>query len=97
MRYSDCCYIGCGQVADFRIRTKYHGMKADDVYMYTDACEQHVGALLGYDPDTTHPELCTWEIEQLIEDRQDIRNPEDQLPYIPGAGEAKDMSETQRG
>lgn len=45
-----CCHIDCGNTAEFRI--EWDPPTADN---FTDACEAHVGALLGHRPDQPVP------------------------------------------
>lgn len=49
-----CCFLNCGDLAAFVI----YGEHPDD---YTNACEDHVGALLG--TPVGHPDNCRWVVE----------------------------------
>ena len=60
-----CCAIGCKSDAEFEVLTLNGG--PDPYSDSTDACETHVGALLGYQPSAPHPENVYWEVHALAE------------------------------
>jgi hypothetical protein len=58
-----CCYVGCPEQAEFVIDTINGG---PDIYSdQTHACEEHVGHLLGTQPDAPNPERAYWEIRPI--------------------------------
>jgi hypothetical protein len=58
-----CCVIDCNADAEFEITTMNGG--PDRYSDSTHACEAHVGALLGYQPEALHPESVYWEVRYL--------------------------------
>lgn len=54
-----CCFDGCNTPAEFNIVRDPQGV---DPYEGTDACETHVGALLGY---TSQPFTGGWHVEPI--------------------------------
>ena len=68
-----CCKIGCEAAAEFEIRSvraipcaPYVGIAGPDIYSDdTHACEAHVGALLGCQPDAREPEHIYWQVRPL--------------------------------
>jgi hypothetical protein len=62
-----CCLIGCGAAADFMILARrQEGPAGPDPYGDdTLACELHVGALLGCQPNAPRPAEIFWEVRQL--------------------------------
>lgn len=59
-----CCELTCGSDAEVRIVTMNGG--PDPYSDVTDSCLDHVGALLGHQPDAVRPEAVYWEV-RLIE------------------------------
>lgn len=63
-----CCFIECGKPAEFEIVTSRTGNKLAGPDPYsdnTDACEAHVGALLGHQLDAEKPEEIFWSVFSL--------------------------------
>jgi hypothetical protein len=62
-----CCLLGCEAPADFMILARRPGGPAgpDPYGDETLACELHVGALLGCQPNAARPEEIFWEVRQL--------------------------------
>lgn len=59
-----CCFIPCEADADFAIHSMRDGSIAGPA-PYSDevhACESHVGALLGYQPNAEKPEEIYWQV-----------------------------------
>lgn len=54
-----CCWIGCGEEAEFEIQNVSPGA---DYYDFTQACEVHVGALLGSNNESPG---VAWEVHCL--------------------------------
>lgn len=71
-----CCFIPCDAEAEFQIRTTTFGggIAGPDPYCdSTEACEAHVGALLGWQPDI-HPDNLRdvmWEVTAIHQDREE--------------------------
>lgn len=70
---SYCCHIGCSEKAEFELQTvraisslPYVGIAGPDPYADdTQACEQHVGVLLGYQPDAIESKDIYWQVRVL--------------------------------
>lgn len=62
-----CCFVDCGKPAEFELITvRRKGIAGPDLYSdNTDACEKHVGELLGYQPTARNPEEIFWEVHWL--------------------------------
>lgn len=76
-----CCYlapvegegrvtrVSCGEVAAFEVfatRGAVRGIAGPDIYSDTTyACEAHVGALLGYQPEAARPEEIFWQVRPI--------------------------------
>ena len=69
MAQRHCCEQTCKKPAEYQIITvRDGGMAGPDPYSdYTDACTDHVGALLGYQPDAVRPEEIYWHVHWLGE------------------------------
>lgn len=68
MTERECCFIGCNGVADFIIRTVRDGggIAGPDLYCdETDACSDHLGALIGMQPGCVNPEEIFWHVIAL--------------------------------
>lgn len=60
-----CCEISCDKPAEFEIITSRSkgGIAGPDAYSdNTDSCEEHVGRLLGHQPDAVRPEEIYWQV-----------------------------------
>lgn len=66
-----CCYEGCCDDAEFRIKThrKDGSVVGPDAYGdSTDACEAHVGALLGWQPKANDTDDIVWTVYRITLD-----------------------------
>lgn len=90
---SFCCFPNCGKDATFRILTErktnaaFGLMAGPDPYSDdTDACKDHVGELLGWQPDAANTNEIYWTVHQFP----------DGLPgytvQIPGPEEAAEIA-----
>lgn len=61
-----CCFVGCLREAAFRILTINGG--PDPYSDEKHACEEHVGALLGHQPEAKKPKEVYWRVLQISED-----------------------------
>lgn len=59
-----CCHLECGKPAEYTIHTvRRVGIAGPDPYSdETHACTDHVGALLGHQPDARNPQEIFWEV-----------------------------------
>ena len=64
-----CCAMSCGRPAEFEILTlRRQGIAGPDPYGdSTDACQAHVGVLLGYQPKAVRPEEIFWEVHNITQ------------------------------
>jgi hypothetical protein len=62
-----CCFVGCGKDAEYELwAVRSQGIAGPDPYSdNTDACEEHVGPLLSYQPDAERPEEIYWEVRWI--------------------------------
>ncbi len=62
-----CCTIGCDKPATFEIFAVRGKVNAgpDPYADVTQACEAHVGALLGWQPDCVDPDGVSWLVYSL--------------------------------
>lgn len=66
-----CCHLGCPKDAEFEILNlrpngKLGELAGPDPYSdYTHACEEHVGNLLGWQPNASSPDEIYWKVTRL--------------------------------
>lgn len=63
-----CCFIDCAKTAEFHIYTQRlrGGMVGPDIYGdETDSCDEHVGKLLGWQPEAKDVTEIGWVVVQL--------------------------------
>lgn len=64
-----CCFIECEEPAEFVVHTLRNGeglMAGPDPYGdVTEACVEHVGHLLGHQPECRNPEEVYWTVRSL--------------------------------